>query len=908
MLKNIVDKYSKVSLEDHEDEPLDEVEETEVEETEEVDEPEVKEDETQEEQSEEAEVAEDEADDGVETEETASDVTVLEAPTDEQGEVSTADAEEVVSEIEPSEDVVEAGDDIGQETPTEAFDGTNDAADITEGSDTGLDDDTPLEGADVPNIEEEDKAVVENTLAEGAEVAQGQAEIIQDAVAQANDSAGGSDTDVNGNPITPEEAAVNDEEERVAEEVEEANAEEVEATDVTGEETPLEEAEELAEEVKDETEEEASDSTDDAFSDIDDSPVESGGSDTEGSDFDGSTDGSDDFGDDDDVPLDGAEDAEVGTEASDVEEGADTEVTEGDTSDVQESVDDQNAASDATAEAASSDVDDTDAIKGEVPGVSEGVGGSDDDFEEGDDEPLDGALDVEVDDTFKDKEVDGNPSYSDNHQDDTAATVEETIDNPDGTEESLAEAISEDAEAGNDDLEASVAESDGEVDATDGVDDVEQSEQSTKGDVDDVSEDADFAESEEEEGDADFEEGEIDIPDVDMDTTDDDVAEAFNEAEDAEVEADRDEEEAIDASKTIEELQKEAEALEGFITQLDEAISNEKYDARRIAVMQVELHERVKMWGDEAPHVPALEDYGHADLDLLYKASVESFRGFMSRTVQLSTRLRDQLQRWWNSPMVTKVVKRADAVNKSIDKALVDLKNSEFSSGDVSGISGYLSTDKDSLTRAVADDLKYTTGVATKGLKANEKLVGDIVRMVDDIIGARKPADIKKVLSQVGNLKSVKAAYPGEVFNDGKLFGGWKLEFKDGPIGDSGIPVAVKNKSGDRKTSFKLTKADVSNLLLMAKTYAAVAKKAAETTGDKAVEEIPAIQHQKVRAHPIHDTGRVQGEWGDEKKLDELTDAMLTLSKAHHDVYKFIVKHCLDVAEALVSVASKASK
>lgn len=886
MLKDLVEKYTKVSLEDNDqDEPLDEVEETEVEDT-----AEIKEDETQEEQSEEAEVEEDEADDGVETKEAPGDVTVLEAPTDEQGEVSNVDAEEVVSEIEPSDDVQEAGDDIGQETPTDAFEGTDDTADITEGSDTGLDDDAPLEGAiDTPDIEAEDAAVVENTLAEGAEVAQGQDQIVQDAIAQANDSDGREATDVNGNAITEEEAEVNDEEERISEEIDAANEEEVEATDVTGEETPLEEAEELAEEMPDETTEGAEESTDDSFSETDDG---AGGTDDFGG-GDSSDSGSDEFADDD-TPLEGAEDTDAAVEDSDVE-SVDTEVTEGDTSDVQESVDEQNEASDVTAEAASSDVNETDAIKGEVPGVSEGVG-------EDDDAPLDGAIDVEVDDTFKDKEVDGNPSYSDNHQDDTAATVEETIDNPDGTEESLANAIADDAAEGNADLEASVDESEGEiqdstdVDATDGIDDVEQSDQDLDGDIEDVT------------GDADFAEGEVDIPDVDMDTTDDEVAEAFNEAEDTEIEADKDEAEAIDATKTIEELQQESESLEHLIKQLNDAISAESYDARLIAAMQVELGKRKDMWGDNSPSVPSLEDYGHQDLDLLYKASVESFRGFMSRTVQLSTRLRDQLQRWWNSPMVTKIVKRADAVNKAVDKALVDLKGSEFTSGDVSGISGYLSTDKDSLLRAVADDLKYTTGVATKGLQANEKLVGDVVRMVDDVISARKPGDIKKVLTQVGNLKSVKSAYPAEVFNDGKLFGGWKLEFKEGGIGDSGIPVAVRNKSGDRKTSFKLTKADVSNLLLMAKTYAAIAKKAAETTGDKAVEEIPAIQHQKVRAHPIHDTSRVQGEWGDEKKLDELTDGMLTLSRAHHDVYKFIVKHALDVAEAIVSVANKASK
>lgn len=881
MLKAIVEKYT-VSTEDA-DEPLDGVdkEETEVEEVEET--PEVKE-ETEE------QVEGTEEDETEEAEESTGDTTVLEAPTDEQGEVSVAETEEVVSEIEPSDDVTEAGDDIGQEVPTDAFAGTSDTADITEGSDSGLGDDAPLDGANgTPNIEAEDAAVVENTLAEGAEVAEGQDQIVQDAIAQADGTDGGQDTDVNGNPITPEEAEENAEEERISDEIDEANTEEVEATDITGEETPLEEAEALTEEMAAETEENAEESTDDSFSETGDTGGDS--TDTSGSDeFGGSMDSEDDLLDDD-TPLEGAEEVtETSTEDGDV---VDTEVTEGDTTDIQESVDDQNKAADVTAEAASSDVNDTDTIKGDA--VAE------------DDKEI--PLDVDVDDSFKQKEVDGNPSYSDNHQDDTAATVEETIDNPDGTEESLASAIADDAAAGNDEITEAIDETETEdesngVDAnteieqsqdemSNGVDDVEQSDQSGDA-VDDVT------------GEADFEEGEVDIPDVDMDTTDDEVAEAFNEADDTEVEADKDETEAIDATKTIEELQKEAESLESYVKQLDDAIANESYDARFIAHMQVELGKRASAWGDQGPVVPSIEDYGHGDLDLLYKASVESFRGFWSRTMHLSVRLRDQLQRWWNSPMVTKVVKRSEAVNKAVDKALIDLKASEFNSGDVKGISGYLSTDNASLVKAVSDDLKYTTGIATKGLKANEKLTGDIVKMIDDIVSARKPADIKKVLGQVDSLKSVKQAYPGEVFTEGRLFGGWVLEFKEGSIGDSGIPVAVKQKSGDRKTSFKLTKADLSNLLLMAKTYAAVAKKAAETVGDKAVEEIPAILHQQHRALPISDQSRILGEWGDEKKIDELVDGMMKLSKAHHDVYKFIVKHCLDVAEAIISVVNKA--
>lgn len=912
MLKALVDKYT-VSNEDAEDDekPLDGVEETEeVEDTE-------RENETQEEQSDTAEEEEaDDTDEDLATEEAAGDTTVLEAPTDEQGEVSTADTEEVVSEIEPEADVTEAGDDVGQATPDEAFDGTTDQADITVGSDSAGP--APTDTAAV------DAAAVENTIKEGEEVAQGQADIIQQAEATASEienggDAAGADSDVNGNSITPEEVAENEHEEEVAAEIDAENDEEVTATDVVAEETPLEEAEALADELSDDVSDDAEESTDDALGeDSADSGID--GSDTGGDDFGGgetSTDGSSDDFDDDDVPLEGAEvasdvaDSEVSEESTDGTDEAtgdaalpegdtpDTEVTEGDTDSVQDSVDDQNAAADVTAEAASSDVNDTAAIKGE-------------DVAQDDDEI---PLDVDVDDSFKQKEVDGNPSYSDNAQDDTAATVQETIDNPDGTEESLAKDISDDAASDNEEMTAAIDETEGEdatdavdadaeidesqseidptTDATDGIDDVEQESQiGDEGEIEDTN-------------DADFAEGEVDIPDVDTEVTDDDVAVAEVAAADEEVRADKDEQLAADAQKTVEELQEEAKGLEAFIQRLEEGISNESYNAATIVQGYPMLDKHKLMWGEG--DTPSLEDYGPKDLDLLYVASLESARGFLSRTLQLSTRLRDQLLKWWERPMVTKIVKRADAIQKSADKALMGLKDSPFNGGEVKGISGYLSTNKDGLVRAVADDLKYTTAIATRGLSGNESLVHSIVKALDDITTAKTPAVIKQALTASKNIKSSKSNYPQEAFTKGALMGNWKLEMKDGSIGTSGIPVAVKETSGDRKTSFNLTKADLGNFIVMAKTYAAIAKKAAETIGDTAVEEYPSFQHARARALPMKDIGRIQGDWGDEKEIDALAEDMLKVSKAHHDAYKFIVKHALDMAEALVAVVNKAA-
>lgn len=888
MLKELIELYT-VSNEDA-DEKLDEaaVEETEVTDQEETDSDE----------AEEKGDAEDEDSTDVEAEETNGDTTVLDAPTSEQGEITVVDDEETVTSIEPSDDVMEAGDDIGQAVPDKSFDGVTDQSDITAGSDE-----------DGPAVGDDNAVSVNAVVADGVAVAEGQAEIIKTAEAAANGDV--ADSDVNGNAITPEEVDENEKLEEISEEVDTEAEEEIEVTNVVAEETPEEEAEALSEEIQETAEESVNENLDGVGDDSSgDDSSDTGDTSTLGSDS------SDDSSfDDDDVPLEGTEEVTPSEEGESTEENqtededADTRVTEGDTTDVEESVADQNLAADVTAEAASSDVNDTDAIKGlDV---------------EMDDKEI--PLDIDVDDSFKDKEVDGNPAGSPDHQDDTAATVEETIDDPsdidveEGDDEPLIGAIDEeegtdandavDADAEMEQSQSEIEpeqteqeeestdesvddESNPEVDATDGIDDVEQTSQiGDDGEIEDVDENTEF------------EEGDVDLPAVDTDTTDDEVAKAEVAADDEEVAADKDEEEAVDASKTVEELQNESTALESLIERLKEGVATENYSTSLIVQAYVKLDQHRTLWNANSTSVPSLEDYGPEDLDLVYKASLESARGFLSRTTALITRLNDNLSKWWNRPLVTKNVTRATALNKAVDKCVVDLKASTFKDGEVTGVSGYLATDKDGLVRAIAEDLKYTTTIATKGLVADEKAIGDLVKALDDVATAKTPADINKVVTASKGIKSAKGTYPSEAFVKGALMGNWKLVM---PEEGAKIPKAVKEKSGDRKTTFKLTKSELGSILVMAKAYAALAKKTAETAGARAVEGVPAIHRARERALPVNGSTRAVGKDVDEKQVDELASELVSTHKAHHNIYKFVVQHALDMADALIAVVNKA--
>lgn len=903
------------------------------------------------------------------TEETAKEL-------DEQGAISTADAEEVVAPITPDADTTEAGDDIGQATPKEEI-GADDKADITQVEDT-----TPLDGApavDTATDVSEQSAEMTELFQEGEQAAATKDEIVQEATAEATGGEASEETDINGNAVTEEQAAENAEADAAEDNIEDEVAEEAAAKDIHQEAAEADENsdEELGEAIKDDT--------------LD------GDTGTDGENTEAGTDDLGDLGgdtEDDDTPLEGAEDTgdstdttpdestadDVGTDdasAGDTDNadsvtdlGVDDTSTEDplvdsppesnddatddsaetapddstETADVTEEVEQQNEAADVTAEAASSDVDETAFIadatpeqSGEIPETgdttvsddqndgteivaeAEAPATSGDDEttatqiteepdSEDDDTPLEGAEDLGVD-----AEEDLTPAGGDmGDSDGTAATVEE----------STTDQTAEDLQDGLDDVADATAEV--EEDAGDVVEEtVDESPAETSEEIPDETEsvDTEAGEIEETEEPADFEAGEVDIKDVDTSTTDEDVEEAMADAAEVGEWGDADEKEADIGDKTIEELQKEKESLETFRALLELGIANERYDTGLLAFMNGSVEPfRKKMaaldqhFEDKTPAKVSLEDYSGKDMDLAYRATLESFRGMLSRITTASHRISHQVEKWWATGMVDKVKTRADALDKQIDLCLVQLKDSDFSTKDISGIRGHLSTDETNLVKAVGDDLKLTTDISVKGIKASEGFQNNLVKALNDVIGAGSDKEIDKALDAAAALRGTKEAFPSTAFTKG-LLGGCKLEMREASgssrndkleaLGHTGIPVGVKSGKTSESSTYKLSKGDIANLLKFAKTYVGLARKLADTTGDRAVSSVSKIRTTRDRALPIGADSRVKG---DEQGVDALATAMKLAAQAHVDLYKFITKHCVDVADACCGVAKKAIK
>lgn len=858
----------------------------------------------------------------------------------EQGVVSEAETEEVVAEATPSADVEEAGDNIAQQTPGTTDIQADDKADITAAP--------VVETSDVQSDDNEALTEIQTLSEQGAEAAQTKSEIVETAISEATGTASG-DTDINGNAITDEQAEENNNEEEIVEEVDEEASESAADKNIHQQAADVEEnvENELGDALGDdsgtaggldgESTDDTSDNTDsggdqgdlgmDAEAGSDDEPL--GGDDlaaddtvsedasgVEPSSADATSESADDVGTDE--TSEGTDmDSVDSTDGSDLDDETPLEGAEpvSDEVDVTEEVEQQNEAADVTAEAASSDAEQTDFIAGDTP-EQHGV------EPEGDVVPNDGEEVV----------AEATPSVQ-NTEDVSTANANQDISNPTVDDVELDDDVPLDVDATQDltpkevDGESSdgatVEESTTDQEATaldettDATETTEVEEPVVEETTDEPVIDEAAGEIEETESEADLEKGELDIPDVDTDTTEEEVEEAEVEADEVEAEADAEDVEGDRTDKTIEELQKEQEALEEFKQVLEYAIAHESFEPGLLGYINGktnDIRKKLNVAGFGFTEV-SLESYGAKDLDLAYVASLESVRGMLSRFTGLTAALSQKIEKFWAKGLVEKVTKRADALNKQIDLCLVELKDSSMGTTEVNGVGAYLAHADGHLVKAVSDDLKLTTDIGGKGFKASEDLQNQLVKALNDIISATTVEEATGVAKQVAGFKDIKSAFPASVFTKGFL-GGNKLVIKEAGAGTElaeritnmarrAVPVVVKDGKGTNSTQ-KLSKGDVANLLKMAKAYVALATKLAGTTGERAVSSVSKIRLTRERALPFSTEGRLRG--GDEKAIDATASAMELIAKSHNDLYKFVTKHCIDVADALCGVAKKAIK
>jgi hypothetical protein len=389
----------------------------------------------------------------------------------------------------------------------------------------------------------------------------------------------------------------------------------------------------------------------------------------------------------------------------------------------------------------------------------------------------------------------------------------------------------------------------------------------------------------------------------------------------AEVEAE--ENAIVDGEATIADLQSEEAAIEKFMVVLDQGIQRGQYSPQTIVLAQEHLQDLQTAFSKEfSPTIPSLEAFGEENLGEYYTAAMESFQGFLKRIRDLQGRLGNGIiEMWKRGGLVRKIESRAASANKNADVAGQKLGAlSAAGPIEVSGIPAELSSTGGNLLRGVQRDLQLTTEMATKGLKANERLQTELVGVLNEAVATGGVGKVGPIIAKLAQVKPASPSWPQGAFK-GELAGGWKLvagEVKDGAGTDNrsmikgfmatAIP-SVKREKVERIKAASLTKADLENLLKLAKVYTGIAQAIAKTSGIKAVETLTANKYAKTRAIGMDSSGRSTSaptSWSEGKELDSLMGSLPVITKQHIAVYQFTAGHALDMAEALIATVRRA--
>ena len=420
------------------------------------------------------------------------------------------------------------------------------------------------------------------------------------------------------------------------------------------------------------------------------------------------------------------------------------------------------------------------------------------------------------------------------------------------------------------------------------------------------------------------EEAELEVPAVAEDITEDQVEEAVSEADEAKEELDIIAEETSETAGAQAEVEEELASIEEFAAVLSHGIKTKTYSPQFAAVCQAKLAKLHDVFGE--PCKISLEDFGGESLDQYYTASLESFMGFFKRVADINERINDFLPNLIRTgKMVKGYTSRAQAVH-----AIVDGLSGKFNelAGDVkySGtVQKTLTGGGDNFMGALNNDLKLTSAAVTKGLVANEKLLGSVLSVLNKAITEGGKGKTGAIVAEAGKIQPATAAYPEAAFSTGFL-GGKKLAKSELTAGEGAdirtalkvlaggaIPSVVKGSSD--KMDVSLSKADIGNVIKLAKVFAELGLKAAQTTGEKALEQQKNLRATKDRVYgkPLVIGTRFAGganatTWSEGKDLDALASAFPKILNAHVEVYRFLTDHAISVAENLAALAERAIK
>lgn len=324
---------------------------------------------------------------------------------------------------------------------------------------------------------------------------------------------------------------------------------------------------------------------------------------------------------------------------------------------------------------------------------------------------------------------------------------------------------------------------------------------------------------------------EVEVPEV-QDVLEEEVYEAEEVL--AEVGDEREDLQAIrnEAVSVEQEMTEHIASVEHYADILSHGIESGQFSPQFAASVDFALERYNNLLGGSLSAKPALEDYGHEDLQTYYETSMEAFGDISKALKGAVSGIKAKVERRIHA--VGGAKKAGEAITKKADanlNALSDITTGEKASVLLSGIVDRFNHDgkfPDSLVAAVGKDINETLAVGKAYRKDVDTFVGDLSDVLKKAAGTKAEDDVAKIVGELGGKK-----LPVDSITDKPLLGS-KIVF-DGPSVIDGNTTAESIKTVVKKGAFpelettktqggpkeiELTKADVTTLFTRAKQYA----------------------------------------------------------------------------------------
>ena len=568
---------------------------------------------------------------------------------------------------------------------------------------------------------------------------------------------------------------------------------------------------------------------------------------------------------------------------------------------------------DATGDAGSTDLGDTD-------GAAESETAETGDAELGGEGEAEAGTDTGVDDAALGDESDVGETTDDTTTEEDGLGEAETTEGDEdglgdgaegGTETGEAEGEEETEEAG----EAEGEETSEFEESTDESETSDTEEETTEDEAE--SEETDASEEGGAEADSDEDDGvEIDIPDVDTETTEDDAEEAEEEAAEAVAEDEELDDEIIDTSKSVDELDEDAVAVEEFIGVLQHGIRTKRFNAQTVALAQTQLQKLSIKWDSEAPVIPSMEDYTEKNLGAYYTNSLESFSSFLKKIKHVRDSYMDSFAKSMNEKMHLKAVEtQVAAINKALDVQILRVKELKLEEVVTVKVPAALRGEGGPI-KAVTAELQWLGEVS--GIFAHDR---KFLESIASLLGqAAKEGDSVKASGIVS--KALKVAlpvksYPASVYEGSKL-ASFKLDRVEkkatgsmsqdmANLAERAVPVGTQNDGGIGKgpDTAQLKKTDLVKMLQLAKVLIGLSRGTAAAAGKGIIDTVDSVNKAKSVRNQTDKTGDKQSIAEADKALNALVTQFWYAMQTSTDNYAHFQWHVVLLADNLVHLVKK---